>query len=227
MGIDPFTFAAQLFNFFVLIAILRHFLYQPVLRTMDARERFIAEQMEQAKLAQQSAAEWEQKRLQQIQEVDEVRAHRLAEVRAEIERAQQEGLAKVRQEVADLGQRWRDSKAREIDSWGAAENQRLAEVVLQIVRAALSDLATVTLEHQMVEVLLAQSDPLPGGASQIFSAFPLDPDLQGRLLSRFPSADFQVNPALITGIVIRVNDHKVGWSLDSYLAGLSQKLRQC
>lgn len=227
MGIDPFTFAAQLFNFFVLIAILRHFLYQPVLRTMDARERFIAEQMEQAKLAQQSAAEWEQKRLQQIQEVDEVRAHRLAEVRAEIERAQQEGLAKVRQEVADLGQRWRDSKAREIDSWGAAENQRLAEVVLQIVRAALSDLATVTLEHQMVEVLLAQSDPLPGGASQIFSAFPLDSDLRQKLLSRFPSADFQVNPALITGIVIRVNDHKVGWSIDSYLAGLSQKLRQC
>lgn len=227
MGIDAFTFGAQLFNFFVLVAILRHFLYRPLLRTMDDRDQFIAEQLERAKLAQQSAAEWEQKRLQQVHELEEVRSHRLAEIKAESERVQQEGLAKVRQEVADLGQRWRDSKAREMESWDVAESHRLAEVVLQITRGALSDLANVTLEQQMVEVLLAQSDPLPSGATQIFSAFPLQPELERKLLSRFPAADFQVNPALITGVVIRVNDHKVGWSVDTYLAGLSQRLRQC
>ena len=227
MGIDPFTFAAQVVNFLILVGLLRHFLYRPVLATMDARDQHIAEQLERAKQAQERADELDQKGLLQLQEIDQIRTGRLAEVKAEIDRVRQEGLAQTRQELADIGQRWKDSKTREIESWGAAESQRVAQVMIQIVHQALSDLATVSLEKQMVEVLLTQADSLPAGASQITSAFPLEDDLQSKLLNRFPTATFQVDPALIAGLVIRVQDHKVSWSLDSYLTGLSQKLQRC
>jgi F-type H+-transporting ATPase subunit b len=227
MGIDAFTFGAQVFNFLVLVALLRHFLYHPVLRTMDARDKFIAQQLQQAKEAERVAGELEQKSLQQMQEVDRVRAARLAEVKAEVDSAQQQGLARVRQEIADIGQRWRESKAREMEAWGAAESQRVAEVVLQIARGALADLATVSLEKQMIEVLLVQAEELPTGATQIATAFPLAAESQQRLLARFPGATFQLNPALVAGAVIRVNDHKIGWSVDSYLEGLAQRLQRC
>lgn len=227
MSIDPFTLAAQLLNFLVLVGLLRHFLYHPLLQTMDARKQRIAEQMEKAALAEKSAAEWEQKHLQQLREVDEIRSHRLAEVKAEIEQAQQAGLAQVRQEVAEMGQRWKEKKNLEMEAWTQAENHRLAEIVIQTVRRVLSDLANVTLEKQMVEVLLTQSESLPKGATQIFSALPLEPELQRKLGEHFASATFEVKPSLIAGLLIRVNHHTISWSLDSYLSGLSEKLKQC
>ena len=227
MDIDPFTFAAQVFNFLVLVGLLRHFLYRPVLSTMDAREKFVAEQMEKAKEAKLAAEGFEQKRAQELLEANAARSERLAEVKAEVDRFQQEGLARARQEIAEMGQRWREAKNREIESWGAIESQRLTEVVLGIARAALADLATADLETQMVDVLLAQAETLPVGATKILSAFPLQPESERKLLSRFPGAVFELSPELLAGLVIRVNDHKVSWSLESYLEGLGQKLRQC
>ena len=227
MGIDPFTFLAQVVNFLILVVLLRHFLYRPVLQTMDAREKFIGEQLEKAQQAQKQVDEQARQAELRATEVDQLRSLRLAEVKAEVESAQQQGLARVRQEVSDMGQRWRESKAREIEAYGAAESQRVGNLLLGIVRTALADLATVSLERQMVEVLLARSESLPRGATQIVSAFSLDSDLQARLLERFPGASFEVNPALLAGVVLRANDHKVGWSLDAYLEGLAQKLSRC
>ena len=227
MGIDPFTFVAQVVNFLILVALLRHFLYRPVLQTMDARDKFIREQLEKAQLIQKQADEQATKAELQLAEVNQWRALRLTEVKAELDSAQQQGLARVREEVAEVGQRWRESKAREIEAWGLAESQRVGQVLLRIVRKALADLATVSLEKQIVEVLLAQAESLPQGASQITSAFPLDSELQAKLLERFPGASFQVNSALLAGIVLRGNDQKVGWSLDAYLEGLAQKLQRC
>ena len=188
MGIDPFTFFAQVVNFLILLALLRHFLYRPVLQTMDARDKFIGAQLEKAQQAQKLADEQARQVELQAAEVDQLRALRLAEVKAEVESAQQLGLARVRQEISDIGQRWRESKARENEACGAAESQRVAKILLGIVRTALSDLATVSLEKQMVEVLLAQAESLPPGATQIVSAFALDPELQAKLLNRFPGA---------------------------------------
>jgi len=227
MGIDPFTFGAQVVNFLILVALLRHFLYRPVLQTMDARDHFIGEQLAKARQAQKEADEQTKRAAQQLAEVDQLRSLRLAEVKAEVESAQQQGLARVRQEVAEIGQRWRESKTREIEACATAESQRVAELLLRIARTALAELATVSLEKQMVEALLAQTEPLPQGATQIVSAFPLDSESQTKLLSRFPGAGFQVDSALLAGVVVRVNDHKVGWSLDTYLEGLGQKLQRC
>lgn len=227
MGIDPFTFVAQLVNFLILVALLRHFLYRPVLKTMDARDKFIREQLEKAQQAQKQADEQARQVGLQAAEVDQLRALRLAEVKAEVENAQQQGLARVREEVAEIGQRWRESKAREIEACGAAESQRVGQILLRIVRTALADLATASLEQHMVEVLLARAESIPEGPTQITSAFPLEPDLQAKLQRRFPGATFQVNSALLAGVVLRVNDQKVGWSLDAYLEGLAQKLQRC
>ena len=53
MLIDWFTVCAQIVNFLVLVALLKHFLYGPILRAMDAREQTIAGRLAEA---QQKAA---------------------------------------------------------------------------------------------------------------------------------------------------------------------------
>ena len=55
MLIDWFTVGAQAINFIVLIGLLKHFLYQPVLDAVDAREARIAGQLADAQALQAKA----------------------------------------------------------------------------------------------------------------------------------------------------------------------------
>src|SRR5476649_545945 len=48
MLIDWFTVGAQLLNFVVLVALMKHFLYKPVLDAIDAREKRIAAELADA-----------------------------------------------------------------------------------------------------------------------------------------------------------------------------------
>ena len=63
MLIDWFTVGAQVVNFLVLMWLLKHFLYKPVLDAIDAREQRIAKQLEQAQ-AVQDGAEHEREKLE-------------------------------------------------------------------------------------------------------------------------------------------------------------------
>ena len=56
MLIDWFTVVAEVVNFLILMWLLQHFLYQPVLDAIDAREQRIANQMQAAEQAQANAA---------------------------------------------------------------------------------------------------------------------------------------------------------------------------
>ncbi|HEY4789048.1 MAG TPA: hypothetical protein VIH57_23530, partial [Bacteroidales bacterium] len=48
MLIDWFTVAAQLINFLVLVWLLKRFLYKPVLKAIDEREKRIVMQLQEA-----------------------------------------------------------------------------------------------------------------------------------------------------------------------------------
>ena len=65
MLIDWFTVAAQLVNFLILLWLLKRFLYQPVLKALDKREKKIAAELEHAAGVEAQAArekaEWQKK----------------------------------------------------------------------------------------------------------------------------------------------------------------------
>ncbi len=48
MGADWFTVVAQIINFLILVALLKRFLYGPIIRAMDRREAEIASRMDAA-----------------------------------------------------------------------------------------------------------------------------------------------------------------------------------
>ena len=55
MLLDGFTVLAQMINFLVLILILKHFLYGPILRAVQEREDKITSRMEGAEQARREA----------------------------------------------------------------------------------------------------------------------------------------------------------------------------
>lgn len=66
LSIDPAIIVTQMFNFLILLVILRFLLYKPLLKVMQDREKRIDDGLENAERADQMLAESEQTRMETI-----------------------------------------------------------------------------------------------------------------------------------------------------------------
>ena len=85
MLIDWFTVIAQILNFLLLVVLLKHFLYGPILAAMDTRQQTIAQQLEEAKAAKREAEH-------------EAEVHREKSLRVDIDRQALLAQAKIEAE---------------------------------------------------------------------------------------------------------------------------------
>jgi F-type H+-transporting ATPase subunit b len=100
--IDWFTVGAQILNFLVLIWLMKHFLYQPILSAIDAREQRIAAALADAATkddqAQRARAEFEDKNVQ----FEAQRADLVQQMTAEVETQRTALLDHVREAAEAL-----------------------------------------------------------------------------------------------------------------------------
>ena len=117
MLIDWFTVIAQIINFLVLIALLKRFLYDRIIKAMDQREEKIASRLAEAernrKEAEQEAEAYQKKN----RELDEKRQEMLSQAKEEVEVKRKELMKKARDEVDQVQARWREAIQREKDSF--------------------------------------------------------------------------------------------------------------
>ena len=79
MLIDWFTVGAQVLNFLILVWLMKRFLYRPILRAIDAREKRIAAELADA-VAEKASARKERDEFQQKNEdFDQQRAALLSQ----------------------------------------------------------------------------------------------------------------------------------------------------
>src|SRR5450432_4559380 len=101
MLIDWFTVGAQALNFIILVWLLKHFLYKPILNAVDARERRIAAELADAD-AKKAEAQKERDEFQhKNEEFDQQRAALLSKATDEAKAERQRLLDEARR-AADL-----------------------------------------------------------------------------------------------------------------------------
>lgn len=247
MLIDPFTTLAQIVNFLILVALLKHFLYGPITRAMNQREQTIAERLQWAE-QKEATAEQEAARLQQMQrDFATHREQRLAELRSHLEEQRLTLLEQTEDEVEAARDRWYRALAREKNSVLRSLRQQTAYQLLQTLRQVLADLANASLEQQVVEVFLTRLRQLPAAEQQrlraalaraddapvvVGSSFDLPEVAQQTLTDVLqaiaqrpvPALTFEVDPALNCGLELRAPGYKLAWSLTAYLEALEQRL---
>jgi F-type H+-transporting ATPase subunit b len=246
--IDWFTIIAQIVNFLVLVALLRYFLYEPIIQTMDAREARIAADLEAA----------ERKRAEAVQEIEtyrdknrELEARRdewLREARQEVEAHQKDLTQKARHEVDEARERWYGALQQEKDAFLQELRRRAGHQLYAIARQALADLAGEELEERLVARFVEQLDALEGEERQafvealrqgeqevvIYSAHELPEPMRRRLTTavhalhddRTETLRFATRPELIGGLELRTDGYKMAWSLADYLAALEEELSE-
>ena len=195
MELNWSTFALEIFNFLVLVWILKRFLYKPVLNAITRRRETIENQLAEARQLHADAdalkeryehrlSDWEQERQKAMDklrlELEENRLHQLENLKAELAReAEKNQVARSRQDKQLIG---------EIE-------QRALQQGAEFASRLLSEAAGPELENRLFDLLLDGLSLMPadqisdlsnkwGDSPErilVFSAYPLTDEKQHQL----------------------------------------------
>jgi F-type H+-transporting ATPase subunit b len=245
MLIDWFTVSAQVFNFLILVWLLKHFLYKPILHAIDARERRIAKELADADSTKSEAEKEREKFHKKNEAFDRQREELLSKAKDEIKAERQRLLDEARQAADALRAKRQDALKREQQGLNDEITRRTREEVFAIARKTLADLAGTTLEERMSDVFIRRLRELNNEAKEdlakalkissdpvlVHSAFDLSSEQQSAIqhaLNQTFSAEIQVRfetaPDVISGIELTANGRKVAWSIADYLASLEKSV---
>lgn len=247
MLIDWFTIVAQLINFLVLVWLLKHFLYRPILNTIDAREKRIVDELADADSKRVEAGHQREEFQQKNTEFDKQRTASMKKVSEEVKVERTRLLDSVRQESDALRSKLELSLKNEQLSLQDALSQRAREEVFAIARKALSSLAGISLEARIAVIFVQRLNELSDDERASFqlafsdsnealivhTAFDL-PEKQNtliknalnKLLGDELEIQFITDPEVSSGIEINAHGQKIGWSIADYLATLTKRVNE-
>ncbi|MDY0212356.1 MAG: hypothetical protein RBR06_05080 [Desulfuromonadaceae bacterium] len=246
MLIDNFTVFAQLINFLILVWLLKRFLYKPVLHAIDAREQRLQQQQQQAEQQQQQAQTLKSQLEQEHNELQQRRNTLLQKARDEVKAQKDQELEQARTEINTQKQQWNAQMQVEQQSLQRHLRDCALTQLRHGVSRALHDLAEVKLETQLINHFSSRLQQLSDAdreklnriqaatkvAPIIKTGFPLEQPMQDNLRTVLNSVleqskvRFEHDPDMGCGIELHLEDYRMGWSLDTYLEQMEQKLQQ-
>lgn len=245
MLIDWFTVGAQAVNFLILAWLLKHFLYGPILRAIDARETKIA-----AELASAAAREAEAKRQSEDfkrknEEFDTQRADLLARATSDASKERDRLIQKATADADALAAKRRQGLVAESAGMAQGIASLTETAVLAVARKSLTDLASASLEERVVGVFaqrihdldasgkanLANAVRTQAGPAVVRSAFEMPPagrkaiqDALNVTLALDVQLRFETAPDLICGMDLTTNGQRISWSIGDYLGNLKDSI---
>ena len=242
MLIDWFTVAAQLVNFLILLWLLKRFLYQPVLKALDEREKKIAAELEHAANVEAEAAhektEWQKKNAG----FEEQRQLMLKQTTDEAATQRSKLLDKAREEYDALHSKLLATLKRETEERREESEQRISDEIFALAEKLLTELADESLEARIIDKFcrkleangtemakqLAGEDGAPKQAV-VRSAFTLDQSQRekiGKTIAALVGTEtplsFEQSENAGCGIELCVNGYCLSWRIDAALDALKQ-----
>ena len=243
MTIDWFTIGAQVLNFLILVWLLKHFLYKPVLQAIAAREKRISDELADAKTKKDEAQKEHDEFNRKNEEFDKQRAELLKKAADDANAEGQRLREAARKAATALSVKLQETMANDSVHLNQTISRRIEKEVFAIARKALTDLAGAELEERMVDAFIQRLKGLgveekrkliPSVQSQslpftICSAFDLSQGLRTKIENAakevlgFPGPiRFETNADLVGGIELTANGQKLAWSISGYLSSLEK-----
>jgi F-type H+-transporting ATPase subunit b len=255
MLIDWFTVIAQAINFIVLILLLKKFLYGPVIRAVDAREKKISDQLGDANLKKELAEKEHQEFLEKNRDFNKKYNEMMGGAIKEAADRKSELLEKARVESVVLRERMIESFESEKKSLAGDIMEKTQNEVFSITRKVLKDLSSLTLENQIIEMFIQRLTDLDENElKNITAAVPVGertflvnttfeiPEsfrnrienvirnmVSGMIEDRRKSGvkvEFGKLPGLIGGIEIISGGYKIAWSISDYIGSMEKHVSE-
>jgi len=245
MQIDLFTFIAQLINFLVLVWLLKRFLYKPILKAVDEREKHIAMQIQEAETLKKEATIELDNFKHKNNEFDLQREGLLNTAINEANSKRQNLLEQTHGDIENLRLQLQESIKTEQQNLSSSIINRTRKEVFSIVRKTLQDLASTSLEDQIGGVFLNRIKNLDSkekdlmlseirqnkGEIIIRFAFEPSPNQQMTITDFIRNeffvetkVKFETDPKLVSGIELVAAGYKLAWSIDDYLVTMEESI---
>lgn len=243
--IDWFTVFAQVVNFLILVWLLRHFLYKPILNAIDAREKKVANELKNADAREAEAQKEKEEFRRKNEDFDQQRSALLNKAKEDAKAEHQRLFEEVRKEASDLRAKQQEALRNEEQNLSQEIGRRTLQEVFKIARKVLEDLAGASLEERAVDVFSQRMHNLTDEEKkQLASALNASP---GQVLVRtafdLPQTQrdsikktiketlgietqprFETVPDLISGIELTTDGQKVAWNIADYLTSLQESI---
>jgi F-type H+-transporting ATPase subunit b len=247
MLIDWFTVIAQAVNFLVLVWLMKRFLYQPILKALDAREKRIAAELADAAAKEADAIRERDEFKRKNDEFDRQRGALLNKAMEEAANERSRLFDAVRRDADGLRDKLQDKLSGEYQNLHDEFARRTRAEVFAIARKTLEDLSGESLEERMAEIFVQRLKELnseekgrlagmsrsPYDSVLIRSAFELVPvqrtSIEETVKTILPAKapiHFETVPDLIGGIELILHGQKVAWSIADYLASLEKDVNE-
>jgi len=247
MLIDWFTVIAQAVNFLILVWLMKRFLYQPILKALDAREKRIAAELEDANKKESEATAEREEFKRKNNEFEKQRAAMLNKATDEAATERQRLFEQARKDAENLRTKQQEMLSSEYQNLHDEIARRTQAEVFALTRKTLEDLAGTTLEARMVEVFISRLYDLNSEEKrrlaamlksvaipvQVHSAFELTVEQRAMIESEFKEifatdtqVSFDVVSGLLSGIELIMQGQKIAWSISGYIATLEKEVNE-
>jgi F-type H+-transporting ATPase subunit b len=250
MPIDWFTVGAQILNFIVLVWILKRFLYRPVLKAMDERQKRVEESMLAATREKEEAAQERSAFEAKSRDLEREREGILNGATREAEAERARLIEEARAEFQTLQERWRETLRLEQDELREELATRVQREALAVAGQLVRDLADTDLHEQLARKFIQKLEAMPPaereslappadgddsgeGEAVLRSAFDLNGGLRADLeraaravIGSQTALRFETRSDLGAGIELAVNGRKASWTMDHYLGSLDAGVRE-
>jgi F-type H+-transporting ATPase subunit b len=233
MGINGPFLISQLVNFLVLFGALTFLIWRPARKRLDERQAALQKQAEDAQAAEEQLAKIDQEREKVLQEAKKEAEQIVSQAQERIEVMKK----KASEEAKEIVQKARvDAKEEEKRQLKGMRDQvaMLAIAAAQkLLGAALDEKRQRALIDEFFssakdgEVIVLEGEELKGKSAVVTSALPLnqkEKDIIQKDLLKKAAGDmgvaFEVDPGILGGLTIQVDDKMYDHSVLTQLAGL-------
>lgn len=244
MLIDTFTVVAQIINFLILVWLLKRYLYKPILKALDEREKKIAFELSEGTKMKAEAQE-ERDEFQRKNELFDKEAKELkAKVNREVAVEKNILLEELRKEAESTRSKYMESLLSEHQNLNQEITRKVQEDVFAIARKTLSELADTNLEESIIQVFVRRLKTLGNiekekllaaiGSSNnalIISAFEVSisnkaviESAVNSVLASELSFRYETAPDIVSGIELVVGGYKLSWNISDYISSLENNL---
>jgi F-type H+-transporting ATPase subunit b len=242
MQVDWLTVSAQWVNFLILMWLLRRFLYRPVIRSMDRRQRAIEARLEEA---DQKVRQAEQEAEHYRNKLSELEAHRsqlIAAARNAADAEREKLVEQARGEIDAMSAQWRREIEREKSDFQTRLRRELGRLIAATARKALLDLASLELEQALFAHFLGRLHALSprekrlliesaNGNVVLASSFELAVERRDEFTERLRGAlteglavRFEPLPDSRCGLMLITPAYTLEWRVEHYFEELEAEL---
>jgi F-type H+-transporting ATPase subunit b len=241
LGINLGYLLVQIFNFLIILVVLRAVAYRPMINLLHRRRKTIAQSLEDARVAAEARANAEREAEAIISEARQKAAQQMSEASERAEQMAREIKAVAEQEAVQI----RETASKEAEQTKARALDELRGQIASLAIAAAQKVIGEALDKKRQRELIAEffsgirkgkivlleDETLAGAHAEVTSALPLtekEKDIvKSDVLKKLgggATVSFRVDENILGGLVIRVGDKVLDGSVAGTLEGLRQSL---